>query len=450
MRSKKMAAALAVGAALLALAPAGATARRGPLGLGGCNMTLNAAPRLVQSSETALLFGRLTCRGGTSVSGQTISFFEHAAGTSGASAIGSSSTDSAGLFQTTTPALVTNSTFFATALGGVSSRRTVKVAPKVTISGPPDGAVLYTGRGKFLHIGSVFSNRVTFSGQVSPSQAGAQVSLQRENAIGGEEWHRIGRGVVGPTGAYSIPHTFRIPGSVNIRVVARRTKTSAPGISESLSYVIMQSQNPNLTIFSSKNPVFYGEPVTISGEDKAGEGVKLTLFARSSPGKAWVPVALTTTTAGGAYAFAAQTPLVKTSYKVAGGGVNSAALFEGVKYALTASPAASSVAQGTPILFTGTVTPAVAGHAIYLQVQNQSGIGFHVLQVGTVSASGTYSVGYIPFVLGTRKYRVRVPGDPANQGASSALFTISVTPAPLALINPEPPGNSKPPSEGHN
>jgi hypothetical protein len=444
MRFRKMAGALAAGAALAALAPAGASARGA-----GCHLSLNAAPRLVQAGESALLFGRLTCRGGTSVSAQTISYFEHAAGTGGTSAMGTSSSDTAGLFQITTPALSTNTKFFVTALGSVSAHRLVKVSPKVTISGPPEGSVLYTGRGKFLRTRNVFSNRVTFSGQVSPAEAGAQVSLQRENALGGEEWHRIGRGVVGPTGAYSIDHTFVVPGTVNIRVVVRRTKTNAPGVSESLSYVIMQAQNPNLTIFSSKNPLFYGESTTISGEDKAGEGIKLTLFARSRPSKTWVPIALTTSAAGGAYAFAAQMPLVNTSYKVVGNGVNSAALFEGVKYALTASPSATSVPQGTAIVFSGTLTPAVAGHVVHIQVQNQSGIGFHTVQVGTVSPAGTYSIPYTPFVVGTRKFRVRVPGDPANQGASSALFVISITPAPLSQINPEPPNNSKPPSEGH-
>ena len=177
----------------------------------------------------------------------------------------------------------------------------------------------------------------------------------------------VGIGFVSSTGTYSIPHTFAVPGAADIRVVVRRTKVSAPGVSESLSYVILQAQNPNLTIESSKDPIKFGEPVTISGVDKAGPGISLTLFARTAASKKLSPVATTTTTTGGAYSFPAQTPLVNTSYKVTAAGtgparaLNSAALFEGVKFFLTATPSAESVLQGQTVTFAGTVSPAVAG-----------------------------------------------------------------------------------------
>ena len=40
-----------------------------------------------------------------------------------------------------------------------------------------------------------------------------------------------------------------------------------------------------------------------------------------------------------------------------------------------------------------------------------------------------------------------IPGGPENEGASSPPFTITVTPALLAL-SPEPPDNSSLPAEG--
>jgi len=331
----------------------------------------------------------------------------------------------------------------------------VKVSPKVTISGPPDGSILYTGHGPiFGSHTSVFPNRVTFAGTVSPILAGDEVVLQRENAISGEEWHRIGTGSVTSTGTYSIKHTFAIPGSVDIRILVRRTKVSAPGVSESLSYVILQAQNPNLTIESSKNPAKYGEPVTISGVDKAGPGIALTLLARTPLTKKFLPVATTTTTTGGAYSFPAQTALVNTSYKVLAGGTgaaatrNSAPLFEGVKFGLTAAPSAMSVAQGQTLTFSGTVSPAVAGHPIYLQQKLPSGVGFHVIEIGTVASNGVYSLPYIPFVTGAHVYRVRVPGDPTHEGAGSQQYTVTTT-TNLGVIDPEPPHNGTPPGEGH-
>jgi hypothetical protein len=455
MRSRTMTGAIAAVAALAALVSAGTeTAFAGPHV--GCRIRLEApAPRLVQFGETALLYGRIKCRPGSAAAGEAVNYFARVAGAA-AAPIGTSSSDTLGRFQLTTPTLEKNTSFFVTAGGAVSAHRLVKVSPKVTIAGPPEGSILYTGRGPILHPKgqSALPSKVTFTGQVSPKLAGAEVVLQRENAIRGEEWHRIGHAIVGPTGAYSIEHTFSVPGPADIRVLVRRTKFTARGVSESLSYEIVQAQNPDLTIFSSKNPLQYGEPVTISGAYTAGEGVKLTLMAKPRPLKKFIEVATTTTGAGGAYTFAAQTPLQNTIYKVVAAGAgpaakrNSAALFEGVKYLLTATPSTTSVHQGSPILFSGTVSPAAAGHVIYLQVLDLQGAGFHILDVGTVGPAGAYSISYIPFVPATRKYRVRIPGDPAHEGTSSALFPITTTASPGSLKT-EPPSNSTPPGEGH-
>ena len=67
----------------------------------------------------------------------------------------------------------------------------------------------------------------------------------------------------------------------------------------------------------------------------------------------------------------------------------------------------------------------------------------------TQTAGGTYSITHAPFIAGMRKYRIKIPGDPANQGAASAAIPILVTPATTSLLRPEAPGNSSLPSEGH-
>jgi len=457
MRSIKLTSALAVVALSVALAPSGALAsshhrhaRGHALSAKHCRVGFNAVPRFVQAGETALAFGVLVCPPGTNVSGQSVTLFQHTAGSGGASVAGTAITEGTGLFQLATPALFVNSTFYATAAGAKSPKRAVKVSPKVSFTGPPDGSTLYTRAGPFNRVPhNALSNRVVFAGTVSPADVGAEVVLQRESAVGPEEWHRIGRGVVGAGGVYSIPHTFVVPGEANIRVIVRATKRHARGASEPVSYQILQAQNPALTIESSADPIFYGESTTIHGTIATGPGAALTLLARGRTQHGFTPVATATSTTGGAYSFLAQTPLANTIYRVTSGGKSSAVLFEGVKYLLKAAPSAGTVQAGQPFTISGSVSPAVAGHPVYLQQQDAGGIGYHPVQVGVVTAGGSYSITHVPFTAGMHKYRVKIPGDPGNQGAASAAIPVVVTPATTSLLKPEAPGNSSLPSEGH-
>jgi hypothetical protein len=207
-------------------------------------------------------------------------------------------------------------------------------------------------------------------------------------------------------------------------------------------------QNPELTIESSADPISYGQPTTISGKISAPSGTTLTLLSRNRLQRGFTPVATTTSGGDGSYAFPVQTPLQSTFYKVTGGGKTSSRLFEGVRYGLTASPSASSVQAGTPLTVSGTVTPGHEGHPVYLQVQNGTGVGFHTVEVSQVHGSA-YTLTHTLYAAGARKLRVKVPGDPENQGVASAPFAVEVTPAPAAALTPEAPSNSTQPSEGH-
>jgi hypothetical protein len=450
MRSIKLVPALAAMATLLVLAPAGASAAKHQAkGNSACRISAFAAPRFIQSGESASVFGQLRCPAGTSVSGQAVTVLQRSAGAPGLSTAGTPTTDANGNYALTTPALLTNSVFYATSGSAHSPHRAVKVAPKVTLSGPPDGSQLFTGAGPFRRAKGLPSNTVTFKGNVSPANGGALVALQRENTVGIEEWHRIGRlSHVAQDGTYSITHTFGAPGDANIRVVVRPSKANAAAASEALSYEISQAQNPALTIQSSANPIFYGQPVTISGTIASGAGTPLTLLARTRTQKTFLPIATTASTAGGAYTFPVQTPVQSTSYEVTGAGKTSTHLFEGVKYGLTAAVSAKTVQAGQPVTLSGTVTPGHVGHAVYLQAQYPSGVNFHVIQVGMVTAGSTYSISYVPYVAGAKKLRIKVPGDPENQGVASSLFEVGVSPAPASALRPEAPGNSSLPREG--
>ncbi|HEX4436283.1 MAG TPA: hypothetical protein VH061_05750 [Solirubrobacteraceae bacterium] len=449
MRSHKLTSAVMAAAAVLALATAGSAAARKPhhiaarhgVHAGVCRVSLNVAPRLVTTGESALAYGQGTCAAGTNA-GQTVTLYERAAGSPGFSVVGTTTTDEHGFYQLATGALTSNTSFY-TAIGtSRSHERSVRVVAVVSLTGPPETKTLFAG----IHTGR--RNAVTFSGTVSPDDAGATVVLQRENAIRGNEWHRISRPVlVDTSGNFSVTHAFVVPGASSIRVLVRSNHRNIASPSNVLSYAISQSENPSLTIESSQDPLAFGASAVIGGNVPGEPNTTLTLMGRVAHG-AYAPVATTKTDPTGKYSFPAVAPPTSTFYKVQGGGRNSSVLYEGVKYILTAAASATSVQSGQPLAFTGTVTPAKAGHTIYLERQNAAGTGFHPIAIGTVSADGSYSITRTLFAPGSYTLRVKIPGDSENGGSVSQLFGTTVTPIPSSQIPTEAPGNGTLPPEG--
>ena len=402
----------------------------------GCKLNLNAEPRTITSGESPQVFGRLRCPGGAGAA-QTVTVYGHSIGEA-TKAIGTTTTDSGGYYTLVAPGPATDTLYYAQAAGATSTSKAVRVAPQVTIHGPAESAALLTG----------VRSRVLFAGTVSPSDAGAEVVLQREQSVAVEEWHRIQRSIVGAHGEYSFVHTFVIPGDANIRVVVRpHRRFSAYGASTPLSYVISQRQNPLLTLLAtgsgaSSDPILFADTVTLHGTLAGGAGQTITLLARNKKGQ-FTSVATTTANGGGGYSFS-QAPQQNTAYKVLGGGRHSAVLFEGVKYVLTPAGSAATVLAGQSLTFTGTVTPYREGKVVYLERQNANGGGFHVVGVATLTpgpgTSGSYSLSHVFFGAGGKQVlRVKVPGDPANQGVAGAPFTIEVTPSPAAALRTIPP-----------
>ena len=449
MRYPKLTPAATAVAALALAVPAAAAARAHHHGAARhgtksaqCRVTLDVAPRLVTSGETALAFGQGSCPAAGPEAGQTVTLFEHAAGAGGFTAVGTATTDAHGFYQLTTPALTQNSTFYATLASARSASRNVNVMAQVTLEGPPEGKSLSAG------IRTGRRNAVMFKGNVSPKDSGALVVLQRQNEVRGRGWHSIGHGVVDSEGAYAITHIFRVPGASDIRVVVHSNKRNVVSPSNTLSYDISQAQNPSLTIFTSADPISYGGSVVISGVAAGAPHAPLTLLGRDAHG-AFAPVATTTSDGEGKYAFPAQTTLASTLYRVKSANRSSAALYQGVKYVLSANPATTTVTSGQPFSVSGTVTPARAGHEIYLQRLNAAGTSYHVVAVGSVAADGSYTISHTFYAPGTDSLRVKIPGDPENGGTASAPFNLAVTPVPsAAALKPEPKGNSSQPPQG--
>jgi hypothetical protein len=460
MRSTKLLVHFAV-AALLVLASAGTAAAVAVAGkhpnlkpkhpnvkhhilAGNCQAGINVAPRIVTVGDPVVIFGSVLCEG-VGAAGQTVKLFQHNSGSPGYSFVQSTTTDAAGFYAFTgaAGAVSTRSAWYVRVGSVRSVAKAVRVAAQVTLSGPPDGSQLLTGP----------ANKVTFTGTVNPNDAGSAVVLQRQDAATGGTWHRIDAiGTVGAGGGFSIVHTFVFPGDANIRVVvfnrAHVNPHNVPSPSNVLTYEISQAQNPALTIQASADPIVDGQTVTISGVVAGAANKPVTLLAGTARHNVVTVVAKATTDGSGKYTFSAQSPTMSTAYRVRGAGKASAVLYVGVKDVLTANVSATSVQAGQALTFSGTVAPDHTGHAIYLERQNASGPGFHVVQVGAVGAGSSYSIVHTVYDVGTQVFRVEIPGGPENEGAVSAPFTIQVTPAPAAALMPEAPGNSSLPVGG--
>jgi hypothetical protein len=461
MRFGRVALACAAATSSLALLATGASAFQHPSLNGRCRIGIEVVPRRITAGEPVTIFGRLRCRRQVGAANRVVRLFHHVPGAPGFTFVQSTTTDAQGFyqFQRADGVVETNRVWHVDSRGAESANRRIRVAARVTLSGPPEGTQILTGP----------ANKVTFTGTVSPADVGAHVILQRQNSLTGDEWHRIDSGRVQAGGAFSITHTFIVPGDANIRVLVRSQGRNIPSPStDVLAYEISQAQDPALTINASADPIVYGQSVTISGTLAGGANQPVTLLARVRGQHGFAPVAQATTDAAGNYAFPAQAPVNSTFYRVEATAnacpppppgaaacdllrrastVKSAVLYEAVKYVLTAQVSATSVQEGQTLTFSGSVAPSDPGHVIYLERQNIDH-EFQVVQVGTLTAGSTYSIAHQVYSTGTQVFRVHIPGGPRNAGAFSQPFTIQVTSAPAGMLMPEAPGNSTAPSEG--
>jgi hypothetical protein len=329
---------------------------------GRCHVVIDLTPSRLTAGESATVVGSVTCPLAAEASEQTVTVYRRASGTQGFVVAGTTTTEASGAFGLTTEAVDANSVFYASAQNARSKRATVRVTPLVTISGPPADTQLAAASRSDASARA--RDTLTFTGTVSPTDAGARLVLERESAIGSENWHRIGLGLLGADGAYSISHTFARAGSATIRVVVRGNGLLAVA-SEPLTYEIAPRQNQRLTI-------------------------------------------------------------------------------DAVKPLLTAQVSATSVQAGQRLTFSGTLTPTHAGQPVYLQRQNVSGIGFRVVDIGTLTADGSYSLEHAVSGAGTQVFRIKVPGGVQGQTVASELFKIQVTPAAADPLEPEAPAGSTP------
>ncbi|MFZ1154348.1 MAG: hypothetical protein WAN93_05525 [Solirubrobacteraceae bacterium] len=458
MRSQKLITAITAAISLLVLVPSSAFAHKHPSRNGRCAISVDVSPHEIVAGDQVVVFGRLRCFNRANAANQEVKLFHHLLGSPGSSFVQSTTTDAHGFYEIPNAdgVVETNRSYYVRSHSARSAAKLIRVEALVTLSGPTEGQLL-TG----------FANRVTFTGTVSPADAGARVILQRQNAVNGNQWHRIDSGFVEASGNFTIVHTFIVPGDANIRVLVRSQRRNVPSESNVLAYSVSQSQNPELTIQASADPIVFGEAVTISGKLASGANQPVTLLARSRRQHGFARIAQTNTNSAGEYSFPPQAPVNSAFYRVSAGRqvcppplpgaatclairrpLSSAVLYEGVKDVLTAQASANTVQAGQSVTFSGTVSPDHTGHIIYLERQNAHGPGFHVIQVGFVGAGSSYSISHQLYNPGTKILRLYIPGGPENQGAASQPFSIQVTPAPPATLMEESPENSTLPPEG--
>ncbi len=398
-------------------------------------ITLVTSENPVTFGDPLVLYGRIS---GANAAGRVVQLWHRVNGVSPIfTPIQQTTTDGAGFyaFQRLADVVDSNREYYVSSPGAGPSRTLrERVVDVVTLSGPASGTPLTTGRPASV-----------FTGTVTPADVGDAVVLQRQSATGsGLSWATIQRGAVGPGGAFTFDHVFILPGDANIRALVAATNRHLASGSPSLTYEISQAQNPALTATAAPDPIPYGSSVTISGTLAAGSGQPVTLYAHQAF-QPFAAVAQLTTGSGGSYSFPAQSPVHSTYYQVrAGAGTKSAILFEGVSDVLTATASPTTISQGATVNFSGMVTPDQTGHVIWLQEENAAHTGFHTVQVAPVLSGSTYTIVHQLFAVGTHTFRVEIPGGPANGGANSQMFTITVTPVSAQqLPQQQPPSQSQ-------
>jgi hypothetical protein len=370
--------------------------------------------------ETVTISGSVSCPAGLSAGAQRLTITESEAG-SGASAATPATAmavDAGGSYSLRSATLEAN-TVFRVRLGQSGARAVVKVAPRITLSGPAPTAqsstlAAGTGGGR---------RRATFTGAVDPSETGALVGLQIASPSSAGQWRTVSYARVDSDGSFTVSHNFRTSGDTMLRAIAYAGKHKAAALSNALSYDAPQPQSPKLTVKASVDPASAGQVVTLTGMATGAAHQTVTLLART-PGGALVAVATTTTDEAGDYGFT-QAPLENTYYRVSDAGASSTLLFEAVAFTVTPDALPATIKVGEPLSFSGTLAPSGGGRTVRLE--QAAGVGFQTVGTGVTDSESKYAIAYAFTHPGSYTIRIRIAGDGGNQLGGSEPLTVLVT-----------------------
>jgi hypothetical protein len=417
--------------ALCALASAAAPSIAGAGPLHNRGLTIHAVPQHIIAGEPVLIFGQLK---GPDHANRPITLYHRMNPRPGFTVIGHTVTNANGQYE------------FTRQVGIVDTNR--------------EWFVRGTGQDRFLHsrtvhervdalvslaasaTGGLTRHPIVFSGHVTPDHAGGVVALQQQKGSS-DDWKTIKTARIGPGSNYTISHAWRVPGAYDVRVKFRGDARNTRAVSDIASVVIEQTEVPGFTISTSDPIVQNGQAVTISGVLDApgsttGEpNTSVSLFQKVPGGEGrYREVTTTTTGADGSYTFANVASNTNELYLVRSTFAphrHTAVLFEGVQDVVTMSSSSSTSTVDGRIVFTGSVSPSKAGHPIYLQKLGEDG-DWHTVEVRFINNVSTFQFGWTFGAAGTKEFRARIAGGPANVGGASAPVTVVVSQPPLSTL----------------
>ncbi len=406
-------------------------------------LTIAAIPNRIIPGEPVLIYGQLQ---GPSSGGQTVVLYHRIDPSPWFTIIGSTTTNANGYYEFARAEDVvrTNRNWFvrAPSLPGNVHSRTVheRVAAGLSLGTfTTAGAATVTG-----HAG----HPIVFAGHVDPvgMHVGERVLLQQQQGTSRDNWRTLARGLIGPNSDYSITYTFAMPGVRGLRVLFGGDARNTSAVSDSVTVILVQTQNPTFTVNTAAAVIAEGQSTTISGvlympaatttELVPDPNVPVTLFARR-PGGNRQAVDNGTTGHDGSYSFTVS-PRQNTEYVVETTFVppvirHSASLFEAVRDSVTIAASTNSLAVGQPMTVSGVVNPDKDGEPVYLQLLGKDG-DFHDIGVAFVGSTSSYQFKLSFGTAGTYQLRTLGSGDHVNAGGHSPAVAITVSLPPVASL----------------
>jgi hypothetical protein len=340
-------------------------ARREAASASGCSVELHATPSIVTASATLSVSGSVSCPEAASAAEQTVTLYQHVARTPGFDPIATATTEADGGFQFPAPPVHVNSILYVSVDQVNSARTRVQVAPQVTLTTPAAGTPLFVGSARAAH---------------AAAGAGAGAGT---DSTGASTDAVTFAGTVSPVDAGAtvvLQREYRTGGWH--RIGGSRVNDEG---SYSIVHTFLRPGEANLRVVVRSHKLYM---------TSASEPVSYLISRRRARH--------TTNTQGPAE------PITDT---------------------ITATPAMSDVLAEAPLTVTGTVAPAHEGQLLELERREVSGLGYRVIATATESATGAYSIVHSFALAGTALLRVTVPPSPGLKGASTAPFSVEVTPA---------------------
>jgi hypothetical protein len=192
-------------------------------------------------------------------------------------------------------------------------------------------------------------------------------------------------------------------------------------------------RNHGLTIAAAPNPIASGEPVLIYGQlnGPSHAGRRITVWHHLAGVRGgYTVVQRTTTDANGFWSITRAAGVVTTNrawFATAGRGVHSRTIHERVRATVTLDEPTGPLTTGTPISFTGTVSPDHAGEHVVLQQQvGANGDRWRTIEHARIRAGGHFTIVHRFRTPGDRTLRAVFRGDRRNVRGASTPISITV------------------------